>query len=50
MGFVSKYYTYKGKQDKNLIAVCPACHNKLHPEKIENNNKNKNKFKKEERW
>ena len=44
---LSKYYTYKGKQYKNLIAVCPACHNKLHPEK--------SKFKKkkilnEERW
>ena len=47
---LSKYYTYKGKQYKNLIAVCPACHNKLHPEKIENNNRNKNKFKNEERW
>lgn len=30
---LSRYYTYKGKQYKNLIAVCPACHNKLHPEK-----------------
>ena len=30
---LSKYYTYKGKQYKNLIAVCKSCHNKLHPEK-----------------
>ena len=30
---LSKYYTYKGKQYRNLIAVCKACHNKLHPEK-----------------
>ena len=44
---LSKFYIYKGKQYKNLIAVCPACHNRLHPEK--------SKFKKkkilnEERW
>ena len=30
---LSKYYTYKGKQYKNLVAVCKSCHNKLHPEK-----------------
>lgn len=30
---LSKYYTYKGKQYRNLVAVCKECHNKLHPEK-----------------
>lgn len=30
---LSKYYTYKEKQYKNLIAVCPACHNRIHTEK-----------------
>ena len=30
---LSKYYFYKGKQYKNLVAVCKSCHNKLHPEK-----------------
>ena len=30
---LSKHYTYKGKQYKNLVAVCAACHNRLHPEK-----------------
>jgi 5-methylcytosine-specific restriction endonuclease McrA len=37
---LSRYYTYNGKQYKNLIAVCPSCHNRLHPEK--------SKFKKKE--
>ena len=45
---LSKFYTYKGKQYRNLICVCPDCHNKLHPEKQKNNLKEKliNK----ERW
>lgn len=30
---LSKYYTYKGKQYRNLIAVCKSCHSKLHKEK-----------------
>ena len=30
---LSKFYAYKGKQYRNLICVCPDCHNKLHPEK-----------------
>lgn len=46
---LSKYYTYKGKQYRNLIAVCPECHNKLHPEKHKNKSK-KQKFINEERW
>ena len=33
---LSKFYTYKGKQYRNLICVCPDCHNKLHPEKQKN--------------
>ena len=44
---LSKYYTYKGKQYRNLIAVCKSCHNKLHPEK------NKSKAKEqlnEDKW
>lgn len=45
---LSKYYTYKGKQYRNLIAVCKACHNKLHPEKCKT--KKKEKFTNEERW
>lgn len=44
---LSKYYTYEGKQYKNLIAVCKSCHNKLHPEK---NKTKKEKFSNEERW
>lgn len=31
---LDKYYIYKGKRYKNLIAVCRECHNKLHPEKF----------------
>ncbi len=30
---LSRHYTYKGKQYRNLVAVCKSCHNKLHPEK-----------------
>lgn len=45
---LSKYYTYKGKQYRNLIAVCKSCHNKLHPEK--NQSKKKEQFTNEERW
>ena len=45
---LSKYYTYKGKQYKNLIAVCAACHNRLHPEK--HFYKKKSKPLTEERW
>lgn len=43
---LSKFYKYKGKQYKNLIAVCRDCHNKLHPEK----HSNKPKFITEEKW
>lgn len=43
---LDKYYTYKGKKYKNLIAVCRDCHNKLHPEKSFKKKKQLN----EERW
>lgn len=44
---LSKYYTYQGKEYRNLIAVCAACHNKLHPEK---HKPKKVTFINEERW
>lgn len=44
---LSKYYTYQGKQYRNLIAVCKSCHNKLHPEK---HKPKKDIFINEERW
>jgi 5-methylcytosine-specific restriction endonuclease McrA len=44
---LSKYYNHNGKQYRNLIAVCPECHNKLHPEKIK---KKKDRFINDERW
>lgn len=45
---LSRYYTYNGKQYRNLIAVCKECHNKLHPEKNKSNVVAK--FVNEERW
>ena len=43
--------TYKdyttGKDEINLIPVCKACHNRLHPEK---NHKKRNGYVNEERW
>ncbi|MEG0667833.1 MAG: HNH endonuclease [Clostridium sp.] len=45
---LDKYYTYKGIQYKNLVAVCAACHNRLHPEK--HFYKKKEKPLTEERW
>lgn len=44
---LSKYYTYKDKQYRNLIAVCYQCHNKLHPEKLKHEKK---KQLNDERW
>ena len=46
---LSRYYFYKGKRYDNLIPVCKACHNRLHPEKNKNN-RNPDKFFNEERW
>lgn len=44
---LSKYYYSNGKREKNLIVVCKACHNDLHPEK---HKKNKPGYTNEERW
>lgn len=46
---LSKFYYYKGKRYRNLISVCKACHNKLHPEKHKHKKK-KLKQVTEERW
>ena len=45
---LSEFYLYNGKQYRNLIPVCKACHNKLHPEKRKN--KSSEHFTNEERW
>ena len=37
-----------GQLERNLIPVCKACHNKLHPEKIKR--VNQDKFVNDERW
>lgn len=44
---LSKYYYAGGERKKNLIVVCKACHNDLHPEKRK---KNRNGYTNEERW
>ena len=36
-----------GKLEKNLIPVCKACHNRLHPEKIK---RDRTGFMNDERW
>ena len=33
---LDKTYIYKGKEYVNLIAICKACHNQVHTEKLEN--------------
>lgn len=33
---LDKTYIYKGIEYINLIAICKACHNKVHTEKLEN--------------
>ncbi len=45
---LSRTYWFKGKEYINLIPVCKACHNKLHPEKIKK--VNSQRFVNEERW
>ena len=47
---LSRYYKdYEtGRMELNLIPVCKACHNKLHPEKIKKSDQNR--FMNEERW
>lgn len=50
---LSRTYTYAGKTYQNLIPVCKACHNKLHPEKWKKNGYKHNDeehFVNEERW
>lgn len=48
---LSKFYTYEGKTYRNLIPVCKACHNKLHPEKSGRRAKKKTDgFVNEEKW
>lgn len=49
---LSRTYTYEGKTYQNLIPVCKACHNKLHPEKrrYRQQTKNDDHFMNEERW
>lgn len=48
---LSKTYTYNGKTYENLIPVCKACHNKLHPEKRKRKKcKDESKYVNEERW
>ena len=46
---LSEYYYYKGEKKRNLIVVCKACHNRLHPEKRKNN-RNSSSYMNEERW
>ena len=43
---LSEFNEYDGKRYRNLIPVCKASHNKLHPEKI----KAPQSFMNEERW
>lgn len=45
---LSEFYVYNGKQYRNLIPVCKACHNKIHSEK--GGAKSSKKFTNEERW
>lgn len=46
---LSRHYYFEGKKKDNLIVVCKACHNNLHPEKRYRDN-NKERFTNEERW
>lgn len=46
---LSRTYTYNGKTYQNLIPVCKACHNKLHPEKNKNK-KSQSGFTNQEHW
>lgn len=47
---LSKTYFYEGKEYKNLIPVCKACHNKLHPEKRCRSKSKEDVFVNEEKW
>lgn len=46
---LSEYVSIGGKTYQNLIPVCKACHNRLHPEKNKNRSSS-NKFTNEEWW
>lgn len=46
---LSRHYYFEGKKKDNLIVVCKACHNNLHPEK-RHRDSNKERFTNEERW
>lgn len=49
---LSRTYQYNGKTYQNLVPVCKACHNRLHPEKRRRRTKEKNEehFTNVERW
>lgn len=50
---LSKTYTFEGKTYRNLMPVCKACHNKLHPEKRRRRNRsqeNDDRYVNKERW
>lgn len=48
---LSRTYVYQGKEYQNLIPVCKACHNRLHPEKNRRKRHKKiESFVNEERW
>ena len=47
---MSRIYTYHGKKYVNLIPVCKACHNKLHPEKNKSRKTEEETFVNTERW
>lgn len=49
---LSRTYQYNGKTYQNLVPVCKACHNRLHPEKRRRRTKGKNEehFTNVERW
>lgn len=46
---LSKTYEYQGKIYLNLVPVCKACHNKLHPEKNKRDKKQTG-YTNQERW
>lgn len=49
---LSKTYNFGGKTYRNLIPVCKACHNKLHPEKRRKSRtkRDDDRYMNEERW
>lgn len=47
---LSRTYVFNGKKYQNLIPVCKACHNRLHPEKMKNKSMSEKGYVNEERW